>query len=340
MVSIRSTCAFKVYELRCLVRARDMALAEQRARHVKESILVREQQRTSTIDDPVFTEKTAKLLRAADDVAGGPAINSPLSVSPATSRPASPILTAASQNAVDHSLGDSTCCEKRGDGLLSERATMGDTSKPDTGDLPDSTNGNGTTPAVAGSGDGTGNGNNWESQEESPPSPSIIAANSNEESTVKTCSRCIQLQHELEMALTDRTLVEAELVSLRRASSRVDTGWESESAGGAVDRKEFRDLHTGGPGVTLREVNEAENNVPRSPCEEPGNNDQGVDLHVEIERLESLVSLAEEGAPQSDPDAVAVDSEGLQMQVWRVLKLVVGCIKFSCSWEVSRAYPT
>ncbi|CBN74661.1 hypothetical protein Esi_0037_0079 [Ectocarpus siliculosus] len=304
-----------VHELRCLVHARDMALAEQRARHVKESILVREQQRTLATDDPVFIGKTAKLLRAADDVAGGPAINSPLSVSPVTSRPASPILTAANQNAVDHSLEDSTCCAKRGDGLSSERDTMADTSKPpDTDDLTDSNNGNGTTLAFTGCRGGTANDNNWESRKGSPPSPSIIAAKSNEESTARTCSRCVKLQHELVTALTDRTLVEAELVSLRRASSWVDTGWEGESAGGAVDRKELGDLHTGGPGGTVRVVDDAENNAPRSPCEELGNNDQGLDLHVEIERLESLVSRADQGAPLSDLDAIAVDSEGLQMQ--------------------------
>ncbi|CAM9973308.1 unnamed protein product, partial [Ectocarpus sp. 8 AP-2014] len=292
-----------VHELRCLVRTRDMALAEQRARHVKESILVREQQRTLATDDPVFIGKTTKLLRAADDVAGGPVINSPLSVSPVTSRPASPILTAANQNAVDHFLEDSTCCAKRDDGLLSERDTMADTSKPpDTDVLTDSNNGNGTTLAFTGCGDGTANDNNWESRKGSPPSPSIIAAKSNEESTMRTCSRCVKLQHELVTALTDRTLVEAELVSLRRASSRVDTGWEGESAGGAVDRKELGDLHTGGPGVTARVVDDAENN------------DQGLDLLVEIERLESLVSRADQGAPLSDLDAIAVDSEGLQMQ--------------------------
>ncbi|CAN0488957.1 unnamed protein product [Ectocarpus sp. 12 AP-2014] len=304
-----------VHELRCLVRARDMALAEQRAQHVKDSILVREQQRTLATDDPVLIGKTATLLRAADDVVGGPAINSPLSVSPVTSRPASPTLTAANENAVDHSLEDSTCCAQRGDGLLSKRDTMADTSKPpDTDDLTDSNNGNGATLAFTGCGDGTGNDNNWKSRKGSPPSPSIIAAKSNEESTVRTCSRCIKLQHELVTALTDRTLFEAELVSLRRASSRVDTGWEGESAGGAVDRNELRDLHTGGPGVTVRVVDEAENNVPRSPCEELGNNDQGLELHVEIERLEILVSNAVQSAPLSDLDAIAVDREGLQMQ--------------------------
>ncbi|CAM9695254.1 unnamed protein product [Ectocarpus fasciculatus] len=302
-----------VDELRCLVRARDMALAEQRARQVKESILVREQQRTLTADDPVLIEKTAKLLRAADDVAGGPAINSPLSASPATSRPASPILTADSQNAVDHSLDDGTCCAPTGDGLLSERVTMADTNKPDADYLPDSKNGNRTTLALTGCGDGTENENNCDSRG-SPPSPSIITAKGHEESTVRTCPRCIQLQHELDMALTDRTLVEAELVSLRRASSRVDTRWEGESAGGATDREELGDLRTGGPDVTVRTVDEAGNNSPRSPCDEPGNNDQGRDLHVEIEHLESLVSLADQGAPHSDLDAIAVDSEGLQMQ--------------------------
>ncbi|CAB1114924.1 unnamed protein product [Ectocarpus sp. CCAP 1310/34] len=310
-----------VHELRCLVRARDMALAEQRARNVKESILVREQQRTLATNDPVLIGKTAKLLRAADDVAGEPAINSPRSVSPVTSRPASPILTAANENTVNHSLEDSTCCAQRSDELLSERDTMAGTCKPpDTDNLTGSNNGNGTTLAFTGCGDGTGNDNNWASRKGSPPSPSTIAAKSNEESTVRTCSRCIKLQHDLDMALTDRTLVEAELVSLRRASSRVDTGWDGDSAGCAVDRKELGDLLKGGPGVTVRVVNEAEDNAP-SPCEELGNDGRGLDIHVEIERLESLMSLADQGAPLSDLDAIAVDSEGLQMQVWRVLKL-------------------
>lgn len=180
-------------ELRKLVRERDMALSEQRARHVKESIEILEQRRALASGHD-FAMKISKLFGW-----GGTAA---CSGSPSQVLPDSPTSTS------DAAVGDVQ--RLRDECRLAESAT-------------DLTNVESPNKTIS-------------------HSPSLSASTTEQDNAATErlttvldskkhipCPRCERLQHELEVALTDRTLAEVELVSLRRMFQSPDHSGKEEN---------------------------------------------------------------------------------------------------------------
>lgn len=291
----------KVDELRNLLRARDIALAEQRARHVKESVVFREQRHALAVNDPAFSGKIAKLF-GWTDVVGSQTNNSPLFVSPELSRTGSPINYPTSSPTATCPTGRE---DRRDDGAI--RVFTGGCSENNLADVvsDDTTRMSNSliavdSPHIAVLADGPDRNSRKDYQEHTSPScrttavaPALLIVNpsNNEETTIKGCPQCTQLTHELEMALTDRTLAEAELVSMRKTFSLGGPGWEFESAGGAASQHARDKRLSVEPGVRESEDDDAEKTAPLSSS---GATDNDFDLRDEVGRLEKLVSLGEE----------------------------------------------
>lgn len=287
-----------------MLRARDMALAEQRARHVKESIVIQEQRQALAVSDPAFSGKIAKLFGWMDAV-GGQTSNPSLCVSPALSRSASPISSpsTARRTGCEDRLDDgATLAILEGSREFSENDVADVVSGTTTGEMSNSLK-VADLPTVAALGDGPDRSSSKEYRKLSSPFggtagsavPLIIDPSNNQETAITACPRCMQLRQELETALTDRTLAEVELVSMRRTISLIE------------------------PGVAESEDDGAEKTSPLSPS---GTTDNDLDLRDELDRLERLVSLREDGAAPYIDGKVG-DGGGLPiLQVHRRWKLV------------------
>lgn len=288
------------------MRARDIALAEQRARHVKESVVFREQRHALAISNPAFSSKIAKLF-GWTDVVGSPTNDSPLFISPELSRSGSPINspitspTAARRNEdEDRQEGGAT----RADILPDTKREISDSLKT-TKDLRDVT--------VLANGPHRSSTKDCQTQALPPcetidsAMPLIVDSNNNQETAIAACPRCMNLRRELEMALADRTLAEAELVSMRRTILLVDPAWEFESAGGATNQHAIYERFSVEPGVGESEEYGAEKTAPLSPL---GTTANDLDLRGELGRLENVVSVGED-SPSPDIFEKAEDGVGL-----------------------------
>lgn len=281
-----------------------MALAEQRARHVKESVVLHEQRHTLAKTEPGFAGKLAKLF-GWTNADRSPTSKSPLFVSPVRSRCASPIgsprITHRTEG--DDWLDDAAPMATHAENGMAD-VVVGKTELSKRLEVLDS-------PTV----DGTGKSNGKESQTRSPPSRgladpavSLITDSANkEDNAMAGCPRCMRLDRELETALTDRTLAEAELVSMRRAVSQVDTVWKCESPGGAAARQGAEQTCYMQPEGKDGAVGETKQPLPHS-----GRIDSDLGLRDELGRLEErLASLGEDGVAPSKVNENDMDGQGL-----------------------------
>lgn len=254
------------------------------------------------VSDPAFSSKIAKLF-GWTDVDGSQTSNLHHCASPGVSRSGSPTnspisspTTARCDGCEDRRDDGATRALQAGSGAYSGKIvvhSVSDANKEKFNglkalDLPD----------VAVLGDGSNRSSSKDGRKQSSPCgttglavPLIFDPSNNQGTTTAECPRCMQLHHELEMALTDRTLAEAELVSLRRAISLVDPTWETESAGGATSRQ-VRDRGVE-PGVGESEDGDAEKTTPLSSS---GIIDNDLDLHDELGWLEKLAHLGDDVA--------------------------------------------
>ena len=264
-----------------------MALAEQRARNVKGSVVIREQRHALAKNTPSFSRKIAKLFGWAD--AGEQPGMSPLQVSPASSRPISPI-------------GSPTA--KGGTKMLDDGAAA--TGYVGTGDVADFVISNAEPPSrlevqdsssVAEVGHATGRSSNQEHRRRSSPSLAIDDPMMSHVSDPddKDCPRCRQLRHELDMAITDRALAEAELVSMRRTISSIGTAWERDLP---IGNETKHTVHHESEEDAARKI------APVSPSEIT---DKDFDLREELVQLEKLASLGGDGVPLSDAGGKVVN---------------------------------
>lgn len=183
------------------VRARDIALAEQRARHIRESLVCREKLHAfaSSVDD---AEKIAKLLgwvSAVRDNEWSP-LNSPTERSPSPS--CASIVDYRPAVGVDLSSGENI--PRRDAESMDEYRVIGTTR--------DNESCNSMSPK--------------QRVDREVSSGSLIRTSADDEedlvvtahqsSSTGICARCRQLQNELEAAVTDRMLAEIELVAIRR----------------------------------------------------------------------------------------------------------------------------
>lgn len=284
-----------------------MALAEQRARHVKESVVIREQRHTLALKEPGFAVKLAKLF-GWTDAGGSPTSKSPFSVSPIRSRSVSPIgsPTNTRRKGGDDCLDDTAVIATHAEHGVTD-VVVGRTELSKRLELLD-------TPTVEIFGDGASKGNGMESQARAPalagiadPAVSLIVDSAHkEESPRGSCPRCTRLHQELETALTDRTLAEAELVSLRRTMSQVDTAWECESSGAVNFRPETEQAHFTQPHREGDTTGEAVPPLPSAII------DGDLGIRDELGRLEkSLASLGEDDIAPPTVDGNAVEGQGL-----------------------------
>lgn len=290
-----------------MLRARDMALAEQRARHVKESVIIREQRHTLWRKEPGFAGKMAKLLGWADADAS-PTSKSPLCVSPVRSRSVSPIgsPTNTRRKEGDDWMDDYAVTATHAENGMAG-VVVGRTELFKRVELLD-------TPTVEIFGDVASNDTRKESAAPSSP-PSGIAGTAaslvtdsvnKEESASTACPRCARLYRELETALTDRTLAEAELVSMRRAMSQVDTAWEFESSSIAGIRCGPEQPHSTQP------ANEAGASGETAPVPASGGIDSNLRLRHELGRLEESLEALREGAAPPKADGNVMNGQGLR----------------------------
>lgn len=293
------------------MRARDIALAEQRARHVKESVVFREQRHALAISNPAFSSKIAKLF-GWTDVVRSQANNSPPCLSPELSRSGSPINSPiTSPTAARHSDDQ----DRQEDGhtvadIVSDTDREIFNSLKTAVDLRDV--------AVLANRPDRSSAKDYHKQS-SPPCettgsavPLIVDFSNNQETAIAGCPRCMHLRQELEIAFADRTLAEAELVSMRRTISLVDPAWEPESAGGAASlHARHRGLSVE-PGAGESEDSGAEKAAPLSSS---GTTDNDLDLRDELGRLENLVSVGEDCPP---PDICEKAEDGVGIPILQV----------------------
>lgn len=296
-----------------MLRARDLALAEQRARHVKESVVIQEQRHTLALKEPGFAGKLAKLF-GWTDAGESPTSKSPFSVSPVRSRSVSPIGSPkiAHRKGEDDCLDDTAVMATLAENGV-EDVVVGRTEFSKRLELLD-------TPTVEIFGDGANKDSVNEPQTRTSassgiydPAVSLVVDYANkEERTAFSCPRCTKLQQELETALTDRTLAEAELVSMRRAVSQVDTAWECESSGAVDVRPETEQAHSAQPD---REA------VPQLPS---AIIDSDLGIRDELDRLqENLASLGADGVAPPTVGGTAAEGQGVpRLQVNRQFPMI------------------
>lgn len=292
-----------------MLRARDMALAEQRARHVKESVVIREQRYTLATKEPGFAGKIAQLFGWAD-AGGSSRSNSPLFVSPVRSRSVSPIGSPSNTRRREGSNwldGGGPLATHPESGVAD--VVVGRTELSKRLDLLES-------PTVKVSGDEAGKGSSKESltlptniSGTPGPAVSLITDSAGKEGRAPVaCPRCTQLHQELETALTDRTLAEAELVSMRKSISQVDAASEWESSGGAgirhgTERARSSAIQAESDGGAAGET---------APLPPSGITDSDLGLRDELGRLEDrLASLGEDGIAPSNVDEKVMDGQSL-----------------------------
>lgn len=213
-----------------LVRARDIALAEQRARHVRESLVLSEQ-RHALARGLDWGEKIAKLFGWTDS-----------SQQRAQNLPTSPVSVGiADATTLDGmsvpSEGNDTCAHihsRQDDDHTSENAVSHDTVNISTEDeLQHAREKN------------IHNGGLKLQMRDSQEAGTGIGGASNvSRNATDVCLQCVKLRQELEIAVTDRTLAEAELVTLRRVVApfrerrkrrEYSLGFEPASNGGVAE---------------------------------------------------------------------------------------------------------
>jgi len=254
-----------------------MALAEQRARHAKGSVVIREQRHALARNEPSFSRKIAKLFGWAD---AGEQPMSPRQESPMSSRSTSPIGSpTANGGRKNVDIGDV--------GASGMANVVTDTpNRPVVQGL--------STVALFGDGTGRSSSQKYRRRSSPPfakadPIRSYISNSGNGK-----CPQCTQLRHELEMAITDRTLAEAEVVSTRRVISSIGTAWECEPSAGKETNQTVRNESEG---------DAATETAPSSPSEMV---DKDLNLREELGRLERFASLRDEGGTLSEVSARVV----------------------------------
>lgn len=304
-----------------------MALAEQRTRHLKESVVIREQRHALETAGPAFSKNIAKLFGWADSVgerkSSSPTSVSPVSVSPGFSRSGSPTGSppGAQRKRYGNWSDDPVFCAQVGSGALvttnaADAAVAGTRDAESQQQPPSASLGVVDELGMRILEDETCTIQNALPRKQSAPAgmlypdvPSAPDANNDEGGVVNQCPRCMRLRHERDMAITERNLVEVELVSIRREISQVDTAW---------DRKaEFKSRNAVGRGDTASETDKGDKTAPISPCGEADSSNHDLGLREEASRLEKLASLSEDGPPPPDLDTKGMDTEGLPVtQVW------------------------
>lgn len=297
-----------------------MALAEQRARHVKESVVIREQRHALETTGPASSRTISKLF-GWENSAGGqrkslPDSISPVSVSPIFSRSGSPINSPTGghrqrggdwldDTASRAQFGTETTRTQHAAGALaagtrdpkSERQTPSE--RLAVVDVLD----------VRILEDESGNVCNGEAREQSSPSGTVgpgapsAPAGVDKGRALDICSRCMRLRHERDMAITERSLAEAELVSLRKKASQMDTSRQCKA--------EFKGRHSMGPGVAMSGADSADKIAPMSPYGEADSSNHDRGLREELNRLEKGASLADDGLPPSDLELNSSNTAGL-----------------------------
>lgn len=262
-------------DLRKLVRARDLALAEQRTRHVKESITIREQ-RLALESGRHFAEKIAKLFGWAD--------------TPARPETSLPVSFASSVDACGKRNTLLNGAQGGGDAYSGYVENVSDVQIPNNEQLHSMSLG--SSLKVVGDEDG---GSRKSLTVADAMATTIVANNKN-----TTCPRCLDLQRRLDIAVTDRTLAEAELVSLRRVIAPVDTSWEWEHGFGTEDGCTGNAMRPGG-------VSE-HGNIARTPPLAGAGEKDCAGLQEELLWLGQMVSLSEGGVPSSNGDIQAFET--------------------------------
>lgn len=284
---------------------------------MKESVVIREQRHILARKEPGFNGKLAKLF-GWTDASGSTSSISPLIVSPVRSRSVSPICSPTNthrkegSDGLDDNAGREANADKRVEDAVVGRAEL----SKRLGLL--------DTPNVEIFGDVAGKGSGKESQMRvSPPygvadpAAPLTTDYANKESVTAACLQCTQLHQQLETALTDRTLAEAELVSMRRVMSRVDTAWECESSGGGNIRQKAENAQS------ETEVDPAGDIRSLLP---PGRIGGDRGLRDELDRLDArLVIFGRSDAAPSMGEGNAVGDQGrpkLQVRHWIRLNIL------------------
>lgn len=261
-----------------MVRARDMALTEQRARHVKESVVIQEQ-RHALANGPHFSGKMAKLFGWAGTTRSASQSSLHPISSPAIARDGS-----GSQRMVHD---DSVTSQGNGCSVHEDGIYMADTNNRQA-------RGEDGVSLIAADEPRNGESRRRLSSE--------ARANSTDADNIDRCARCVELQQELDVAFTDRALAEAELVALRRTIAPADTSWELESGdgnrctittdenedSGKQDERAGRNLASSSPAATMNETK---------------------GLREELGRLERMVAQTNDGVHPESPHTQIRDRE-------------------------------
>lgn len=292
---------------------------------MKESVVIQEQRHTLALKEPGFAGKLAKLF-GWTDAGESPTSKSPFSVSPVRSRSVSPIGSPkiAHRKGEDDCLDDTAVVATLAENGV-EDVVVGRTELSKRLELLD-------TPTVEIFGDGANKDSANEPQTRTSassgiydPAVSLVVDSANkEESAAFSCPRCTKLQQELETALTDRTLAEAELVSMRRAVSQVDTAWECESSGAVDVRPETEQAHSAQPdreSSTALYPSAGEEAVPQLPS---AIIDSDLGIRDELDRLqENLASLGADGVAPPTVGGTAAEGQGVpKLQVNRQFPMI------------------
>lgn len=261
-----------------MVRARDMALTEQRARHVKESVVIQEQ-RHALANGPHFSGKMAKLFGWAGTTQSASQSSLHRISSPALAHDESDSQRMVHDDGVK-SQGNG--CNGHEDGIyvagINNRQARGE---------------DGVSLVAA---DEPRNG------ESRRRLSSEATANSTDADNLDRCARCLALRQELDTALTDRALAEAELVALRRTTAPADTSWELES--GDVNRcTKTADKKAN----SAKQDETAGRNLSSSP---PAvSMDETTGFREELHRLERMVAQTDDGVHPESPHTQTRDRE-------------------------------
>ncbi|CAM9874190.1 unnamed protein product, partial [Scytosiphon promiscuus] len=308
-----------VDELRILVRARDMALAEQRARHVKESVVIREQRHALETAGPASSTSIANLLGWADSAdeqkSGSPHSVPPASVTPIFSRSNSPISspTNARQKREGNWLDNAASGAQFGGGTTvikgaADASVAGARHAESQQQSPSSSHGVVQEFDAKKVKDEADNMSGGVTREQSVPSrivfpdaPSSPDANGDEARAGYPCPRCIRLGHERDVAVTERSLAEVELVSIRRVLSQIDPTWKCKTE--VISRSSVA------PGDAASENEKVNETTPM--LGEGGSRNDDIRLREEAIRLEKLAPLSEDGPSPPDLDEKSVDMERL-----------------------------
>lgn len=256
----------KVDELRTLLRAPDLMLVHQRVRHVKESVVIREQRYALARSDEKFSEKLAKLFGWASSTGCS---ESPLHLTPIHSPVGDGHRSRDGSRRDGYaSMTDNGTCsqvlrvrvEDTSINVTHEKQTFMADNKPSCSIDPR---------------DDSGSAVDLEARK--IPTEVEAAVMAVHPAPRITCMSCLELHVKLQAALTDRTLAETELMYLRKSHTSKDSSPREDNT------DSFRDecAHWSMGSLEMR-----------PPGTVTGQEDsQGLELGKELNRLEMLTVL-------------------------------------------------